>query len=354
MSNHARKVVPPRYIITLLLLLGLLMAGGSLAYAEDAAPVKTWRGRKVLSEKTYYYLNDHLGDVDVVVDDKGTVVERNDYKPYGQDRAEVKTADAPKTTQGFTGKEKDEETGLYYYGARYYDPAIGRFVSSDPVFFPEKSENDPKIREILQDPQNLNAYSYARNNPLKFVDPDGEFLLPVIADPTTLSGFAMGQPYAPQNLSNLEKSTLILFGSLATGIPAMNAGQKIAQTIVGTYRITEKFISDSRVLKKMNPNDLTPTEQYDPEHLQKVQRQMKNAGQFRDNRPVKIFENEGENFIVDGHHRTQAAKNLGYDVWTKKVDSQYFQRVFKASVSDFIKKAKDFVRKTSASNLKKK
>ncbi len=65
--------------------------------------------------------------------------------------------------QGFTGKEFDGETGLNYYGARYYSPTQGRFTSVDP----ENASAD------LEDPQSWNGYAYARNNPLKYVDPDG-------------------------------------------------------------------------------------------------------------------------------------------------------------------------------------
>ena len=67
----------------------------------------------------------------------------------------------------FTGKERDSESGLDYFGARYDSSSIGRFVSPDPV------EITPGR---LRDPQQLNLYSYVRNNPLRFVDPDGEIL----------------------------------------------------------------------------------------------------------------------------------------------------------------------------------
>ncbi|MBI5414373.1 hypothetical protein HZA38_02555 [Candidatus Peregrinibacteria bacterium] len=63
----------------------------------------------------------------------------------------------------FTGQELDPETNLYYYGARYYNPKLGQFASPDPW------EGD------LRDPQSLNKYSYVRNNPMKYVDPNGQF-----------------------------------------------------------------------------------------------------------------------------------------------------------------------------------
>jgi RHS repeat-associated protein len=66
---------------------------------------------------------------------------------------------------GFTGKERDSETGLDYFGARYMSSAQGRFTSPDPVHFQAS---------MLEDPQRFNLYAYVRNNPLRFIDPKGE------------------------------------------------------------------------------------------------------------------------------------------------------------------------------------
>ena len=63
-----------------------------------------------------------------------------------------------------TGKERDAETGLDYFGARYMSAAQGRFTGVDPKMFPHD----------LSDPQSWNKYGYSRNNPLRFTDPDGE------------------------------------------------------------------------------------------------------------------------------------------------------------------------------------
>lgn len=64
---------------------------------------------------------------------------------------------------GFTGKERDQETGLDYFGARYYSGAQGRFTTPDPLMASGKASN----------PQTWNRYAYTLNNPLRFVDPDG-------------------------------------------------------------------------------------------------------------------------------------------------------------------------------------
>lgn len=65
------------------------------------------------------------------------------------------------TDYTFTGQKLDESTGLMYYGARYYDPALGRFISADPIV-PNPAN-----------PQALNRYSYVLNNPLRYIDPTG-------------------------------------------------------------------------------------------------------------------------------------------------------------------------------------
>ncbi len=74
------------------------------------------------------------------------------------------TAQRPAFVPRFTGKERDAETGLDYFGARYLSAAQGRFTSVDPIWI---------TKERLADPQRLNLYAYGRNNPLKYIDPDG-------------------------------------------------------------------------------------------------------------------------------------------------------------------------------------
>ena len=100
-----------------------------------------------------YHLADHLGSSNVVLDDTGALVNREEYTPYG----ETSFGNFAKKRYRFTGKERDEESGLYYHGARYYAPWLGRWASADP--------------EGMVDGPNL--YRYVRNNPLKLTDPSG-------------------------------------------------------------------------------------------------------------------------------------------------------------------------------------
>ena len=102
--------------------------------------------------------SDHLGGTIRVLNGSFTALDGMRYKPYGEDRD---TGTALVTDRKFTGQTEDEAAGLYWYASRAYDPAIGRFVSPDPIV------------PAPGNPQSLNRYSYVYNNPLKFVDPTG-------------------------------------------------------------------------------------------------------------------------------------------------------------------------------------
>jgi RHS repeat-associated protein len=101
---------------------------------------------------------DHLGSTSLLVDTNGSVVERSEYFPYGA----IESGGSEK--YGFTGQENDADTGLMYYGARYYSPGYRVFVQPDTML------PDP------YDPQALNRYSYCLNNPLRYTDPSGHII----------------------------------------------------------------------------------------------------------------------------------------------------------------------------------
>ncbi len=118
---------------------------------------------------TNYIHTDHLGSTSVLTDESGNVVQGTKYTPYGS----VWETTANLTDHKYTGQKADDSTGLYYYGARYYDPAFGRFISGDPKIL----ETDV---DYLLEPKNLNPYVYVWNNPINAIDPTGkevEFLI---------------------------------------------------------------------------------------------------------------------------------------------------------------------------------
>jgi len=120
----------------------------------------SWMGL-VSAETINYYHHDILGTPLVVTDESGDVVWWANYYPYGSKHDGNSSDTKP---QRFTGKEFDEELGLYYFGARYYNPTIARFISVDPDKGAEKY------------PQSWNRYSYCDNNPMVNVDPTGRYV----------------------------------------------------------------------------------------------------------------------------------------------------------------------------------
>ncbi len=118
-----------------------------------------------------YNLTDHLWGWNIDINNSGTVLQKSDYNPYGSSRV-LERNENYKNNYLFTGKELDDETNLQYFEARYYSPNVGRFYSQDRVFW--ELWNTKRWLEVLLDPQQLNSYSYARNNPIIYTDPSGE------------------------------------------------------------------------------------------------------------------------------------------------------------------------------------
>jgi len=114
---------------------------------------------------TRFFHTDHLGSIDVMTKEDGSIAERRSYDAYGARRnpewGKPPGAMTSKTTRGYTGHEEDDDVGLVNAKGRMYDPRLGRFTTTDPV-----------IADIF-DGQSLNRYSYVNGNPLTFVDPTG-------------------------------------------------------------------------------------------------------------------------------------------------------------------------------------
>ena len=116
--------------------------------------------KQVTSGSISYFHADHLDSTNVLTDGNGTSEEDLVYYPYGETFTNTGTADV---AYKYTGKERDGSTGLYFYEARYYDAALGRFISADTIV--------PSATA----PQTLNRYTYANNNPILYTDPSGHF-----------------------------------------------------------------------------------------------------------------------------------------------------------------------------------
>lgn len=118
-----------------------------------------------------YLLHDHLGSVDAITSETGTLLARLSYQPFGARRAGDWQGGAPSgaewtqilavTSRGYTGHEHLDNLGLINMNGRMFDPMLGRFMSPDPVM------------QSSDESQSLNRYSYVGNNPLRYTDPTG-------------------------------------------------------------------------------------------------------------------------------------------------------------------------------------
>ena len=130
----------------------------------------------------HYYLTDHLGTTQMEIAAGGWPTWQGRFTPFGQEviTGTTQTALGPEPADGtpmshkLTGKQRDMESGLDYFGPRYYSAGIGRFTSPDPSSL---------VFADLSNPQSLNLYSYVSNNPLHFADPSGFYS----CDPDTYS-----------------------------------------------------------------------------------------------------------------------------------------------------------------------
>lgn len=131
-----------------------LYANDGYTLLAKSAPFTVVAATQTSPAALYYVHNDQLGTPQAMTDNAGNVVWRAVYDPFGQATVTVNTIT---NNLRFPGMYADAETGLYYNMARYYDPKIGRYISSDPIGLAG----------------GMNTYSYVGGNPLRYVDPLG-------------------------------------------------------------------------------------------------------------------------------------------------------------------------------------
>jgi RHS repeat-associated protein len=151
-------------------------------------------GGELPGEFLYFFHPDHLGSTSYVTDDKGALYEHLQYFPFGETWVQ-EGQPSQRIPYLFTSKELDEETGLYYFGARYYDPRMSLWVSADPAlgeYLPsvwdmlsaqedgrryQPDESLPGIGGIYRT-LNLGVFVHAHQNPVRVKDPDGRMARP--------------------------------------------------------------------------------------------------------------------------------------------------------------------------------
>ena|GEM_PF-6742091 len=141
-------------------------------YDASGVLIAEYSGEVASEPRVSYLTTDHLGSPRVTTNERGAVVNRRDFMAFGEEAVSVQRVGgasgngyeaAGSTRKDYTGYEKDEESGLEFAQARYYNPTHGRFTSVDPL----------TASASIRDPQTFNRYSYGLNSPYKFTDPLG-------------------------------------------------------------------------------------------------------------------------------------------------------------------------------------
>ena len=204
---------------------------------------------------------DHLTGAGVVTNLSGTSVQILDYHPFGTERINEQTTtfDAHRK---FAGHEFDDDIGLSYMIARYYNPTTGRFLSQDPVFINLPSD---KLQILLVDPQQWNSYAYGRNNPLAYRDPDGNWSLQQIdnaigrirrgqtfaLDLASMGMYSIGTSMIRWNVDQFSKTPSLSNGVAAIGsIPAA-----VGMITVGAV-LTGATLGEAATLRQPNPGKI--------------------------------------------------------------------------------------------------
>ncbi len=147
-----------------------VLAPGEAFYVSTGTPAELEVPPSTL--RIRYYHQDHLGSSSVITDADGALVEEAGFYPYGIPRHEYRVRPVNEPYK-FTQKERDQETGLHYFEARFLAGTLSRFLSPDPVSANPDSLSSGDFSGFLANPQKLNIYSYAVNRPTSFVDPSG-------------------------------------------------------------------------------------------------------------------------------------------------------------------------------------
>ncbi len=226
LKNKMKKKIFMRYFNAFVALVLVFIMSGLSSFA---------------AEKVYFYHADAAGTPVAMTDASGAKVWETDYKPFGEEQSVTASTDNNKK---FIGKEKDEETGLYYFGARYMDAGIGRFTQTDPVGITEFD---------LMNPQRFNRYAYSLNNPYSYVDPDGRWILPLIVLGAAIYGILSSPTIAETPVSatdvhqdtsdldlviNTATAVTISYTAISDGLVA--AGEEVIGEVTGIQPTIKK------------------------------------------------------------------------------------------------------------------
>jgi len=146
-------------------------------FLPDGTMIATIVGTGTTTTVSYIH-TDHLGGMNVATSEEGEIQQLSDYLPYGNIRIDEQSGFS--SQRKFANYEFDPASNLNYLNQRYYNGTNARFLSQDPAFLAMgdnqylEEMTGQKLKEYLSNPQNLNSYSYALNNPIVNTDPTGQ------------------------------------------------------------------------------------------------------------------------------------------------------------------------------------
>jgi RHS repeat-associated protein len=209
--------------------------GDSLVATIDQ---QTASGNATGTAKTRYIHPDHLGSTNVVTDESGNVSQTLDYYPYGGTRLTSTSGNYSGAGRQYVNRFTDQSS-LDYLNARYYDPSRGQFLTEDPTFWSTKQN--------LSNPQSLNSYSYADDNPISKSDPNGlsaktalAGLLTQLASTLQAILYQISQPQFVQSYQAAQTATRVAQGVAqnpsAAASNVWNAGQSYVSTTYNAFK----------------------------------------------------------------------------------------------------------------------
>lgn len=322
---------------------GIHYTGSSIDFIQTEEGIARRNGNNYSYE---YNLSDHLGNIRVSFNRNPTtgqiaILQKDNYFAFGK-RSPVQGGT---NKYLYNGKELQEELETYDYGARFYDPVIARWTTVDP---------------LAEKGRRLSPYSYAFNNPIRFIDPDGMWpngpgdddliglqtgmaigaairdgihgLRTLVAAAGDIIGFNKAAPGMKWQSIDTQDGILGFgmlqvpseggykdaLGHLGDGANALAFSGSFTKGTASTLlaktgqegRAVSTGANAAKESSMLNPFDLTPTHGTTKKQVGKVEALIQNDGGITE--PIKYVEHAGNKYIVDGHHRVQAAKRLGF------------------------------------------
>ena len=201
----------------------------------------------------FYYHPDHLGSSSYITNLDGEVSQHIEYVPFGEVFIEERN-NTWNTPYLFNAKEFDEETGMYYYGARYYEPRLSIWLGTDP-----KQDKYP----------NIHSYCFCLNNPIKVIDPNGQdsYLIIWASQPNAYGHAAFGvdnYTWSAKEKKYVPDGTITVYGLF----PISSYSPEQARH---DERVRGQFLIDTKVtMKEMTTNNFTSGEKSNPDGIIKI------------------------------------------------------------------------------------